>query len=426
MNWLLDHWQPKHKATKVICYVLKLIRLFVALAFFVVPLLWNLQETFDVFKWLWIGLAVMMMDSFIIPNKKTQEQKLVFPQFTIFTILLAIYLLCYWHILSLAIIICGNIIIGVLETVTQISKYKTFKFHAEQKTKTFPKHIIHSFWVSAFYIIAVTLFVCGILESRTMTFIFGGIADLMLVVSIVLTIGKGGLEKKDTFGIILFLIDVLSAVALMTYLIYLIAPEGNNSLQTTILTMVAAIIGGLLTLSGVAWTIRKTEKDRKEEEIKKSKPVFVINKLFDEPKISEKERCCFDKIDNYQNYQIGVFAEIENSDASVFTVNKVYHDNQWWAMEGDTTILPNKKVIISFRFNKDVNNLFLQVQDALGNSYYYELKVLLMFSITGKKPSENNDFAHTIREINEITLEEITQRLESQKKDTDKEGSDNA
>ena len=60
------------------------------------------------------------------------------------------------------------------------------------------------------------------------------------------------------------------------YLIYLI-PE--KELQAIILTIVAALYGGLITLVGVAWTIKKSDKDRKADEILKkadeeAKPLY--------------------------------------------------------------------------------------------------------------------------------------------------------
>lgn len=65
--------------------------------------------------------------------------------------------------------------------------------------------------------------------------------------------------------------DFLVGIGLTVYLIYLI-PE--KELQTIILTIVAALYGGLITLVGVAWTIKKSDKDRKEDEIKHEKPYF--------------------------------------------------------------------------------------------------------------------------------------------------------
>lgn len=63
-------------------------------------------------------------------------------------------------------------------------------------------------------------------------------------------------------------------IALTIYLIY-ITPTVNN-LQSIVTTIIAAIYGGLLTLVGVAWTIRKQDEIRRDDEKKRFKPHFNI------------------------------------------------------------------------------------------------------------------------------------------------------
>ena len=57
--------------------------------------------------------------------------------------------------------------------------------------------------------------------------------------------------------------DFVLGVGLSIYLIYIIPNEG---LQNIIIPIVSAVYGGLLTLVGVAWTIKKSDSDRKQEE----------------------------------------------------------------------------------------------------------------------------------------------------------------
>ncbi len=47
-------------------------------------------------------------------------------------------------------------------------------------------------------------------------------------------------------------------------------------IQNTIIPIYAASIGGIMTLGGVAWTIKKSDKDRKEEEKKKYRPIVNL------------------------------------------------------------------------------------------------------------------------------------------------------
>ena len=95
----------------------------------------------------------------------------------------------------------------------------------------------------------------------------------------------GQAQKGGIFGLSL-LLDFLVGVGLTIYLLSLIT---NPNLQQIITSVVAAIFGGVFTLVGVAWTIRKgdedrktdrlqVEADRKEEERKKYRPFMELQK----------------------------------------------------------------------------------------------------------------------------------------------------
>ena len=73
-----------------------------------------------------------------------------------------------------------------------------------------------------------------------------------------------GKKQKNAILDISIVFDFLLGVGLTVYLIYLIPDEFNN-LQTIVTAIIAAVYGGLLTLVGVAWTIKKGDKDRKED-----------------------------------------------------------------------------------------------------------------------------------------------------------------
>ena len=71
-------------------------------------------------------------------------------------------------------------------------------------------------------------------------------------------------------------------------------------------------------------------------------------------------------------------------------------------MEGNTTVLPSAKCLLNFIFLDNPNSLFLEVEDQLGNNYYYQLFVLFI----EVNPSTGMAL-HTIREIKNITKEEM-------------------
>ena len=51
----------------------------------------------------------------------------------------------------------------------------------------------------------------------------------------------------------------------------------------------------------------------------------------------------------------------------------------------------------------------MEVKDTLGNSYFYEIKVLYL-NFVSLKPADSH-LKHTIRELKEITIEELNKRI---------------
>lgn len=204
----------------------------------------------------------------------------------------------------------------------------------------------------------------------------------------------------------------LTGIALIIYMIYLI-PDRFPNLQTIILTIVASVMTGTITLVGVAWTIRQGQKeraedrkqleeDRKQEEIRKAKPFFSYKTLFEEPRVSSGKKVCL-PIDmptcpNRMN------AIIENSNHSIFQLLRIYIDGKWHALKGNTVILPASETIIHFQFN-DLQNIVIETLDTLGNYYYYSF-VPLITDLT----TEQGSSLYTLCEIYEISVEELQKR----------------
>lgn len=234
---------------------------------------------------------------------------------------------------------------------------------------------------------------------RALIYIFGLLSIVIIftnLISVFLSENKL-LNKMISF-------DLILGIGLSVYLIYMLPDE---QLKTIVTAVVAALYGGILTLVGVAWTIRHSDKERREEEKKKAKPIFTFNMVLEEIKDIRTKKVCFDVADNEIEYECHVVAELENSDHALFAVKRVFHDGKWNEIEGNTVVLPNKSVYFDFRFNYDVNNLFLEVKDGLDNSYYYEIKVLSLNLLPGVVQSSNKELLHTIRELKEISIDKI-------------------
>ena len=187
----------------------------------------------------------------------------------------------------------------------------------------------------------------------------------------------------------------------MTYTL----PE--KDLFMALMTVFAGIIGGLLTLGGVAWTIVNQDEKQQKAEIAKAKPYFVVNRRATNKINFETDKVCF-PVESEEKMASDVYCEIENSKLSVLKLSRIYREGQWLELECNNIILPNGKCILNFRFNDDMNHIYLETKDIFEHCYYYQLKVLLV-----KMNSQPDLSFFTVREFCEIDQYELLEMVES-------------
>lgn len=208
------------------------------------------------------------------------------------------------------------------------------------------------------------------------------------------------MKKRTKKTIIIAVILFLVTAGIITG-IYFIPDE---KLSDILLAVFAAISGGALTLTGVAWTIKRQDELRREEERKKAKPNFTFRMVKDPFYTVSEKLVCFD--DNSEHFKCHAAAFIENSDGSTFSLERIYHDNKWYDFVCNKIVLPKAQVFLDFNFN-NFEPLILEVKDVLGNKYHYELEVLHMGLINiALKYDARGLLYHTLREIRELTAEE--------------------
>lgn len=219
------------------------------------------------------------------------------------------------------------------------------------------------------------IFACGIIII---------IIETLMLIRSFLQVVEISSETDKPFNLFM-LIRGLVSLGISIYLIYLI-PNKYSGLQFIVATIIAAVYGGMITLIGVAWTIKSAEKHRKQdydiareekrvEEINKAKPFFVCDILHST--IVENE--IYTRILPYKEDEGDVIleAKFRNSDNANFYVKEIYFNGKWHFFYGNNTIIKN----CTFRFDfnsKPViqwdNTLgYLAVADILDNLYYYIL-----------------------------------------------------
>lgn len=173
--------------------------------------------------------------------------------------------------------------------------------------------------------------------------------------------------------------DFLLGIGLSIYLIYIIP---DYDLRVIVIPVVAAVYGGLITLVGVGWTIRKSDQDRKEELIQKNRPfVFIVNrkrkqtenlvkfkfeKLFADTKV-------FDKGDQYF---IDYFI-VKNPDFSFSALKGLCINNDIIAMSiaqvFDKGHIYKCQCDLEFNYSGTIDKIYLLLEDMLDNHYALEL-----------------------------------------------------
>lgn len=390
MKFLLRLWQPKNKFCKFIKGVVKVIALCLLFGFLILPFIRFDYVMLNVAKWIWLGCAVCNIDN-LWDYKKYHEQKLITPLFTIFSILTLVYLHNYWELLPVEIVVCISIVIGLLEFIISIAIYRTIRFSEKGKIKELQQNIIQGIVLGGLYTCSIILFVLGHYTTENMIFIFGGISAVMLSVSVLICIGNGISFKKSVFKIISFIVDVLSLLALIIYLIYLIPNDKN--LQDIVLAIIAAVVGGVLALAGVAWTIKdgnkqrqeelhRVEYERKEDERKKIIPFVALDTDNKEPNhtININGICYSDKNNKQFSYNIANF-NIANTELSIFSIGGLYFNNRVSLCRSFSLI--NKNWIVKFdiedvvSLSEELIDFGIYAQDLIGNEY----KIPLDFDI---------------------------------------------
>lgn len=234
----------------------------------------------------------------------------------------------------------------------------------------------HYFYCCVLFIIALLLIVCLlylIFENRENEQIYQ--CDTK----------KSFFEKY--FGITILIIVI---IALVSYIIYQVFYnfDVNHTLFSSLMGIWACFLGGFLTLSGVAWTIKNQAKIFKEQEKIKNTPfVFLdksdFNKAMRIDVISEKNDKYFIDPNSLKNvkieknmfiYEINPF-KLKNSDNSNIILEKfIINGNEIRIQKGAFVEKGGYSRINFFPFFQDKKcEIKLLVKDMLGNNYYYNV-----------------------------------------------------
>ena len=281
------------------------------------------------------------------------------------------------------------------------------KVHAEQQNSYTEEQIENANARLGKYILFNWLIDCAYMaifnKWTVWIYILGGI--VLLITFYNLAKAFVNRTSRETFDNVYLILDFLIGVALTIYLIFIIP---NETLQTVVTAIVATIYGGLLTLVGVAWTIRSGDKERNEQERKKYIPYVKL--VTREQAQVEATASIFREI-NFENEKVtaqiqdNVFFKVSIYDFKVKNISDtnillsgIIIDEKFYSFDKTRLLERNEVCVITTKclcilpkldaFGK----IFLVLNDILGNTYHCECQLKIVdvnsshdHEINGKK-----------------------------------------
>lgn len=199
---------------------------------------------------------------------------------------------------------------------------------------------------------------------------------------------------------LLIICIIIPVVVLITFPFYVQWCGLSGDRFTTFVSVYAAMVSGGLTLVGVAWTIKHSEKTKHDEELSKAKPLFTFNFIDkgDNFDVNNVKMCITPNPGGIASY-----AELENSDNSTFVITRFYFENKWHVPMANNVVLPrNNLLILLWRKNCEEYPI-MEVEDICGRKYFY---ILIFMCLPTKEQIEYCVLA----EIRKISLTELENR----------------
>ena len=152
--------------------------------------------------------------------------------------------------------------------------------------------------------------------------------------------------------------DFIIGVAMSIYLVYIIP---DKELQSIVIPILSAVYGGLITMVGVAWTIKKADDDKKAEERKNAKPYLQIY---------QNNIKSFTKTIMIGNGVPKNTTQISNIGLELCIIKYITYDEKTEKVSNGY-IAAGETVVVCFNFeHKKIKSVI--ASDRLGNEYEFE------------------------------------------------------
>ena len=260
-----------------------------------------------------------------------------------------------WYLWLIFAILFVLIPIGVIK-LKQISKKRIIQITEEQEK--YANFV--AFKLILFYWLCDLFFMSFIIDSLVCKLILGGLIMLIIFYNLSNVFVGGKNNSFSHFAKWGMMQDFVVGVSLSIYLIYIVP---NADLQNIIIPIVAGVYGGLLTLVGVAWTIRENE----ERNRKKNNKFGIFNYMLRETiRVCEEQEIFFDK-GFFEKY---ILPQIDGEKSS--------RDDVITSRICNNPFIYDKE-IIDFSVEGEISDKMFQVYDLLKKSYKNYIQMRITF-----------------------------------------------
>ncbi|MBR4490575.1 hypothetical protein IKP13_08085 [bacterium] len=303
------------------------------------------------------------------------------------------------------------ILLGCFGLMTYAKKHFIKEITPDIKREVNKKMVALTF----FYWLCNLFYMSCFIKNDMCKYVFGGLVMLVIFMNLASTFSFP--KEKSTFEKLGLAQDFLVGVGLSIYLICIIP---NDSVKEVVIPIVAAVYGGLITLTGVAWTIRRQDSIRIEEEKRKYKPLVFIRddtRMLDAEMEQAKEIFVDDP--NNRSTSDGIHY-VYKSGESVYRINSIFVQNTELAYCSLKGIVINEDLIYMiiaqvfnknqtyrlvfqnlFSFEQRINSVSLLLEDVLENHYCLTLNYAI-------EKEKDNIFCITIKSGGELKETSVT------------------
>jgi len=294
--------------------------------FLVAPFLHNCIDH-TLAQWIWYpAVAILVLGSIVgnarnkRPMFKTQLLEFLgkWGEFSAYPIIISIFVFNYYEIdYAWMWVIFGMVALCIPTFFLSLLMFHIKNDHPSEEAKQ--KSSLNIMKSILLYWLIDLLYMSIFNDWLIPTFIFGILSIVIIFFNLTNAFLNGA--KSLRFFIVL---EMILALIMSGYLIFIIP---NDSLQEIVLTITAALYGGVLTLVGVAWTIKKGDSERQELDRRNARPFLgIINCLSGKSITANNNSIQFCRNDADKSLRMKLCCGLENSDKCIFYLDKVQVD----------------------------------------------------------------------------------------------------